>query len=106
MKLSRYCICGAAMQVSAEPPELAERLAEMFDVRHRGSGHAPCTAAQAGRVRRTNERRWLREQLASGGEAARVAPPKDLGCRCEHEGPCDCTCCAEPGPVPKDGTDG
>jgi hypothetical protein len=57
LALSRYCLCGAAMQVRTNPPTVAEWLAGEFDVRHTGTGHAPCTAQQAARVRRRSERR-------------------------------------------------
>lgn len=59
-KLTRYCLCGAAMQVRSEPPALAELLAAEFDKRHEGDGHGPTSPATAAAARRREDRRrWF-----------------------------------------------
>jgi hypothetical protein len=55
MTITRYCLCGASMQVRSNPPDLAERLAGQFDVRHRGDGCGPTTQAKAAQARRRHD---------------------------------------------------
>lgn len=61
LKMTRYCLCGAAMKVRAEPDALVLRLTEEFEARHTGEGHEPVDAMTAWRARRREE-----EQLAGG----------------------------------------
>lgn len=48
MRLQRYCICGAVLNINVEADRKAAALAAWF-ARHTGEGHAPATRTQARR---------------------------------------------------------
>lgn len=59
MTEKRYCICGAAYSA----PKVAAVIWSSWDEQHTGEGHAPCTATEASRARRRNERAAEREYV-------------------------------------------
>jgi hypothetical protein len=66
MNQSRYCICGASIDITASPPSLAQEILAAFDSFHRGPGHGPTNRVQAIRARRGARRAELK--LIEDGE--------------------------------------
>lgn len=56
-RIKRYCLCGAALDVSSAPaPTAAQFVAATFDRIHTGEGHGPATQRQAADARRREDR--------------------------------------------------
>lgn len=64
MKASRFCSCGAAIDVTASLAAVEFVLAQ-FAASHSGDGHDPATRRQAANARRREERARVREYAAA-----------------------------------------
>lgn len=51
VRIRAYCVCGAKLDASSEPPDAAEFAHRTFRDLHSGEGHQPCDAATARRAR-------------------------------------------------------
>lgn len=63
MKVSRFCTCGAAIDVTASLAAVEFVIAQFLAV-HSGDGHGAATRQQAANARRRDERRRVREYAA------------------------------------------
>ena len=71
-KLSRYCVCGATLEI-AVVPRIAEQIEEAWRRVHSGPRHRSTSAAVRDPLRHTDE------ILADVAEAAKAAPKRPGG---------------------------
>lgn len=61
LKVGRYCLCGAAVQIQCSSVAMVGHLLGRFDLHHVGDGHGWATRQQAANARRRDDRQRTRE---------------------------------------------
>jgi hypothetical protein len=58
LTVRNYCQCGAKLDVTSSPPEMAREVARLFAEVHRGLGHGGATPEQARKARERQRKEY------------------------------------------------